>query len=232
MTPEEFYKQPEHKQENEGSIKPEEVNDLKEAVINPDKREIESRFQGMRDLFTAILQENKKDYEFQIAEMKKLFSSIMEENRKQFQAQLQDLYKELPKLIYEADRLRRDEQYVFIEEAEYGVPKGKPRRHTRLEAVKELIAGPDTEMLYTEIQEVQQSVSALMQQNKETLSEVVDEIYERVQDMERKIQAAISKLQDNFTGEIKQVEAEGMNRFQLADKLRKLADEVKPLPKT
>jgi len=227
MSMEEFYKKPEEQPE-EKAVNPEEVNDLKEAVVNPDRKEIESRFQGMKDLFTAILQENKKDYEYQLAEMKKLFTSIMEENRKHFKEQLQDLYKELPKIIHEADRMRQDEQYVFIEEAEYGVPKGKPRRHTRLDAVKELIAGHDTELLYKEIAEIQSNVSKTMQQQKENLSEVVDEIYERVQAMESKVQAAIQNLQNNFMSNIQQVEQEGANRFHVAELLRKLADEVKP----
>ncbi|WP_157630117.1 hypothetical protein [Thermonema rossianum] len=227
MSMEDFYKNP-GEQPEEKPINPEEVDDLKEAVVNPDKKEIESRFQGMKDLFTAILQENKKDYEYQIAEMKKLFTTIMEENRKQFKEQLQDLYKELPKIIHEADRLRQDEQYVFIEESEYGVPKGKPKRHTRLDAVKELIAGHDTELLYKEIGEMQNHVSKVMQQQKESLAEVVDEIYERVQAMEEKVQAAIRNLQNDFMLNIKQVEEEGANRFHVAGLLRKLADEVKP----
>lgn len=180
------------------NLQPEEVPSYKEAVVNPDKQESESRLGGMKDLFTSILSENRKDYEKQVGEMKNMFTAILEENRKQFQIQLQDMYKALPQIINEADKLRQKEEYIFLNNEQAYEMGQRGGRFTKMNAVKELIVGRDERLLHERVEKMLKEVEEIAQQDKAHVAAAAKDIYERMQRMEQKVMAAIQQMEQEL----------------------------------
>jgi len=204
----------------------EEVSSYKEAVINPDKQELEVKFQGMKDLFTSIISENRKDYEKQLAEIKSLFSTVIEENRKQMQLQMQDIYKALPRLLSEAEKLRKQEEYVTInDEDAFGT--AKTAKMTKLGAIKEFIIGKDSKELRDKLEKLYEQIDSFISQDKEHLNEVVEAVYARLDRMEKRITSEIDKVSQVFVQEMNEVVFAQANKEDTYRILRKTSEQLR-----
>jgi ElaB/YqjD/DUF883 family membrane-anchored ribosome-binding protein len=204
----------------------EEVSSYKEAVINPDKQELEIKFQGMKDLFTSIISENRKDYEKQLAEIKALFSTVIEENRKQMQLQMQDIYKALPRLLSEAEKLRKQEEYVTIsDEDAFGTTNRA--KMTKLGAIKEFIIGKDSKELRDKLEKLYEQIDSFISQDKEHLNEVVEAVYARLDRMEKRIMGEIDKASQIFTQEMNEVVFAQANKEDTYRILRKTSEQLR-----
>ncbi|MCU0437114.1 MAG: hypothetical protein MUC49_04315 [Raineya sp.] len=207
----------------------EEVSSYKEAVINPDKQELEVKFQGMKDLFTSIISENRKDYEKQLSEVKGLFSSVIEENRKQMQMQMQDIYKALPKLLSEADKLRKQEEYVTIndEDAFGNSVTARTSKMTKLGAIKEFILGKDSKDLRDKLEGAYNLIDSSINQDQEHLSNVVEEVYARLNKMEKRIAEELEKMTNLFRTEMNEVANAQANKAETYRILRNTAEQLR-----
>jgi len=204
----------------------EEVSSYKEAVINPDKQELEVKLQGMKDLFTSIISENRKDYEKQLAEIKALFSTVIEESRKQMQLQIQDIYKALPRLLSEAEKLRKQEEYVTIsDEDAFGTTNRA--KMTKLGAIKEFIIGKDSKELRDKLEKLYEQIDSFTSQDKEHLNEVVEAVYARLDRMEKRITSEIDKVSQIFTQEMNEVVFAQANKEDTYRILRKTAEQLR-----
>jgi hypothetical protein len=207
----------------------EDVSSYKEAVINPDKQELEVKFQGMKDLFTSIISENRKDYEKQLTEVKGLFSSVIEDNRKQMHMQMQDIYKALPRLLSEADKLRKQEEYVTIndEDAFGNNLTAKASKMTKLGAIKEFILGKDSKDLKDKLEGAYTLIDSSINQDQEHLSNVVEEVYARLNKMEKKIAEELEKITNIFRSEMNEVANAQANKADTYRILRQTAEQLR-----
>jgi ElaB/YqjD/DUF883 family membrane-anchored ribosome-binding protein len=207
----------------------EDVSSYKEVVINPDKQELEVKFQGMKDLFTSIISENRKDYEKQLSEVKGLFSSVIEENRKQMQMQMQDIYKALPKLLSEADKLRKQEEYVTIndEDAFGNSVTARTSKMTKLGAIKEFILGKDSKDLRDKLEGAYNLIDSSINQDQEHLSNVVEEVYARLNKMEKRIAEELEKMTNLFRSEMNEVANAQANKAETYRILRNTAEQLR-----
>jgi|JI8StandDraft_2_1071088.scaffolds.fasta_scaffold01710_10 hypothetical protein len=207
----------------------EEVSSYKEVVVNPDKQELEVKFQGMKDLFTSIISENRKDYEKQLSEVKGLFSSVIEDNRKQMQMQMQDIYKALPRLLSEADKLRKQEEYVTIndEDAFGNSISAKTSKMTKLGAIKEFILGKDSKDLRDKLEGAYNLIDSSINQDQEHLSNVVEEVYARLNKMEKRIAEELEKMTNIFRTEMNEVANAQANKAETYRILRNTAEQLR-----
>lgn len=213
---------------NEGSLKKpenfptEDVSSYKEAILNPDKQELEVKFQGMKDLFTSIITENRKDYEKQLNEIKGVFSSVIEENRKQMQQQMQDIYKALPRLLSEAEKLRKQEEYVTINDEEnFGTRASKM---TKLGAIKEFIIGKDSKELKEKLESTYLLINDSIDEDQKHLNNAVEEIYDRLNKMEKRVTEELEKISQAYRLELKEVAILQANKSDTYRILRQTAD--------
>ncbi|WP_448528608.1 hypothetical protein [Raineya sp.] len=204
----------------------EEVNSFKEAVINPDRQELEVKFQGMKDLFTSIISENRKDYEKQLAEVKSLFSTVIEENRRQMQLQMQDIYKALPRLLAEAEKFRRQEEYITIndEDSISGATKAKM---TKLGAIKEFIIGKDAKDLRNKVEKLYEEIDEAISNDQNHLNAVVEEVYARLNKMEKRISDELEKAQNEFKAEMNEVAFLQANKAETYRILRQTSEQLR-----
>lgn len=204
----------------------EEVNSFKEAIINPDRQELEVKFQGMKDLFTSIISENRKDYEKQLAEVKSLFSTVIEENRRQMQLQMQDIYKALPRLLAEAEKLRRQEEYITIndEDSISGTIKAKM---TKLGAIKEFIIGKDAKELRNKVEKLYEEIDKAISNDQNHLNAVVEEVYARLNKMEKRISDELEKAQNEFKAEMNEVAFLQANKAETYRILRQSSEQLR-----
>lgn len=203
------------------------VTSYKDVVVNVDKQDAENKFSGMKDLFTSIISENRKDYDKQITEMRGLFMTVLEENRKQGQLQVQDMYKTLPSLINEADKMRRKEEYVFLND-EDGLDKGtKSGKYTRMSAIKELIVGKDTKNIQERLTILEAEVEETILQDKESLAQAAKDIYDRLERMENRIKSELDKTFEMIKVEIQTEDKNLAIREEMSKNLRMMADQTK-----
>jgi len=206
----------------------EDVSSYKEVVINPDKQELEVKFQGMKDLFTSIISENRKDYEKQLSEVKGLFSSVIEDNRKQMQVQMQDIYKALPRLLTEAEKLRKQEEYVTInDEDNFLGNANRTSKMTKLGAIKEFILGKDSKDLRDKLEGAYNLIDSSINQDQEHLSSVVEEVYARLNKMEKKLAEELEKMTNMFRTEMTEVATTQANKSETYRILRNTAEQLR-----
>ncbi|MCS6796136.1 MAG: hypothetical protein RMJ97_03720 [Raineya sp.] len=205
----------------------EEVNSYKEVVINPDRQELEVKFQGMKDLFTSIISENRKDYEKQLAEVKALFSTVIEENRRQMQLQMQDIYKALPRLLAEAEKLRRQEEYITINDEDIVTGATKASKMTKLGAIKEFIIGKDAKELRNKVEKLYDEIEEATSNDQNHLNAVVEEIYARLNKMEKRITDEIEKAQNEFRAEMNEVAFLQANKVETYRILRHTSEQLR-----
>ncbi len=204
----------------------EEVNSFKEAVINPDRQELEVKFQGMKDLFTSIISENRKDYEKQLAEVKSLFSTVIEENRRQMQLQMQDIYKALPRLLAEAEKLRRQEEYITIND-EDSISGATKMKMTKLGAIKEFIIGKDAKELRNKVEKLYEEIDEAISNDQNHLNAVVEEVYARLNKMEKRINDELEKAQNEFKAEMNEVASLQANKAETYRILRQTSEQLR-----
>jgi hypothetical protein len=205
----------------------EEVSNFKEAVVNPDKQEMDNKFQGMRDLFTSIITENRKDYEKQVSEMKNLFASVLEDNRKQLQIQLQDMYKTLPRMFNEVEKSRKQEEYVVLNDEDAMNFGGRGGKYTRLNVVKELIGGKDNREIRQKLGELYDEIGHLTEKDKQLLSNVVEEVYGRISKMEKRVQEEMEKGFLQLRSDIQITAKEQAHKQDTYGLIRSLADNIR-----
>jgi hypothetical protein len=205
----------------------EEVSSYKDVVVNPDKQELEVKFQGMKDLFTSIISENRKDYEKQLSEVKGLFSAVIEENRKQMQMQMQDIYKALPKLLVEADKIRKQEEYVTINDEDNFLGGGRASKMTKLGAIKEFILGKDSKDLKEKLESSYELIDSSVSQDQEHLNAVVEEIYARLNRMEKRVVEELEKMTNTFKSEMNEVALAQANKAETYRILRNTAEQLR-----
>jgi hypothetical protein len=205
----------------------EEVSSYKDVVVNPDKQELEVKFQGMKDLFTSIISENRKDYEKQLSEVKRLFSAVIEENRKQMQMQMQDIYKALPKLLVEADKIRKQEEYVTINDEDNFLGGGRASKMTKLGAIKEFILGKDSKDLKEKLESSYELIDSSVSQDQEHLNAVVEEIYARLNRMEKRVVEELEKMTNTFKSEMNEVALAQANKAETYRILRNTAEQLR-----
>lgn len=205
----------------------EEVSSYKEVVINPDRQELEAKFQGMKDLFTSIISENRKDYEKQLAEVKALFSTVIEENRRQMQLQIQDIYKALPRLLAEAEKLRRQEEYITVSDEDAITGTTRASKMTKLGAIKEFIIGKDAKELRGKVEKLYKEIDEAISRDQEHLNAVVEEIYARLNKMEKRINDELEKVQSEFKTEMNEVASLQANKAETYRILRNTAEQLR-----
>jgi hypothetical protein len=205
----------------------EEVSSYKDVVVNPDKQELEVKFQGMKDLFTSIISENRKDYEKQLSEVKRLFSAVIEESRKQMQMQMQDIYKALPRLLVEADKIRKQEEYVTINDEDNFLGGGRASKMTKLGAIKEFILGKDSKDLKEKLESSYELIDSSVSQDQEHLNAVVEEIYARLNRMEKRVVEELEKMTNTFKSEMNEVALAQANKAETYRILRNTAEQLR-----
>jgi hypothetical protein len=205
----------------------EEVSSYKDVVVNPDKQELEVKFQGMKDLFTSIISENRKDYEKQLSEVKRLFSAVIEESRKQMQMQMQDIYKALPRLLVEADKIRKQEEYVTINDEDNFLGGGRASKMTKLGAIKEFILGKDSKDLKEKLESSYELIDSSVSQDQKHLNAVVEEIYARLNRMEKRVVEELEKMTNTFKSEMNEVVLAQANKAETYRILRNTAEQLR-----
>jgi hypothetical protein len=159
--------------------------------------------------------------------VKRLFSAVIEESRKQMQMQMQDIYKALPRLLVEADKIRKQEEYVTINDEDNFLGGGRASKMTKLGAIKEFILGKDSKDLKEKLESSYELIDSSVSQDQEHLNAVVEEIYARLNRMEKRVVEELEKMTNTFKSEMNEVALAQANKAETYRILRNTAEQLR-----
>ncbi|WP_027000354.1 hypothetical protein [Eisenibacter elegans] len=205
------------------------IDAFRELIIGPEKREMQTQIQGMKELFTAMLIENRKEYDTQVGEMKQIFVEALEQNRKVFQEQMQELYDKLPRMIQGASQQSTAEaamQHILLTELTQQAAPAAQQGLSRLDAVKELIAGQQMKDIDKRLLKAQQEIGQVTDATHQALLSMTQTLSEEIRQMEEEFTQKMHQTVERISAKLHQNDQKQADKATAAQWIAEVAQKI------